>query len=116
MEARTKSRIAAVVIGALAILWGLMLFVYTPMLFARKIEGLLGHDIGTVREQLGPATKEWLPADFVCEPKFPCNTANAQGGDVLMYSDGNQAWYLYFDATGKLAALEPVRPDAGTRR
>ena len=104
-----KSKLAALILGGLALLWAVALFVGFPMLYARKVEALLGQDLETVRGQLGPPTQEW-DAGFRCAPSLPCSPSKAQGGPVFLYSDGAQGWYLYFDKGERLVATEAVRP------
>ncbi len=106
-----KSKLAALLLGGLALLWAAALFLGFPLIYGKRVEGLVGHPLATVRQQLGPPTREWDTANFACDPGFPCTLAKKGDGPVWLYSDGNQAWYLYFDA-GKLAQLEAVRPGA----
>ena len=111
-----KSKLAAIILGGLALLWAAALFFGIPFLYGRKVEALLGQDAQTVRGQLGPPSKELSTTPFACDPKFPCTPGKLRGGPVWLYESSDQAWYLYLDAAGKLAALEAVRPgglDAG---
>ncbi len=120
MALLNKSRLAAIVLGSFAALWAMALFFGIPFLYGKKVEALVGHPLATVRGQLGPPTREWESANFCCDPGFPCDPAKLSGGPVQMYSDGSQAWYLYFDRAALLAQLELVRPggipDAGQTR
>lgn len=111
-----RSKLAALILGGLALLWALALFVGIPFLYGRKVEALVGQNRATVESQIGPPSREWAPSTFSCDPRFPCVKENARGGPVLLYTDGSQGWYLYFDSTGKLALTEVVRPraDGGT--
>jgi hypothetical protein len=110
-------RLAAVAMGGVALLWAAMLFLGIPLLYGKKVEALVGQPREVVEGQLGPPTRVWSANEFSCDQRFPCDPSLARGGSVSMYSDGKQAWYLYFDADEKLAQLEAVRPgvaDAGT--
>jgi hypothetical protein len=106
-------KVGAVVMGGLLLAWGLALFVGLPFLYAKKVEALVGQPLEVVRRELGPPKQEWTAAAFACAPGWSCAGA-ARGGPVLLYADPSQAWYLYFDGVGTLAAVEKsLAPDAG---
>ena len=109
----TRAKVAALGMAALLLLWGAALFLGLPFLYAKKVEALAGQPLETVRSQLGGPKAEWPPEAFACSSAWPCSGA-ARGGPVLLYADGSQGWYLYFDSGGKLAQVEKsLRPDAG---
>ena len=111
-----RSKAAALLLGTLAFAWALALFFGFPFLYGKKVEALRGQSEATVRAELGPPTRTWDSAGFSCDLGFPCTIAKVQPGPVWMYSDGHQAWYLYFDGSARLVDLEAVRPggeDAG---
>jgi hypothetical protein len=99
------SKLAAIVLGSLAAVWASALFLGLPFLYGRKVDALVGHPVTTVREQLGPPTREWPAEQFSCDTGLPC-TGSPQGGPVMLYADRSQGWYLYFDHENVLRALE----------
>jgi hypothetical protein len=106
-------KLGAVVMGSLLLAWGLALFVGLPFLYSKKVEALVGQPLEVVRRELGPPRQEWTAPAFACAPAWRCS-GGARGGPVLLYADPSQAWYLYFDGKGALAAVEKsVAPDAG---
>ncbi len=105
-----KGKIAAVVMAAFAVGLAATLMGFITLVSKSSVEDLIGQPLVEVRERLGPAAREWPAGQFDCDEKFACVRANEQGGPVLMYTNGEQATYLYFDAESKLAKVEPVRP------
>jgi hypothetical protein len=103
------SRLAAIVLGGLAVLWAFALFFGLPYLYSRKVDHLVGQPLLTVQEQLGPPTRQWETPTFACDPSLPC-TGKPQGGPVLLYASRDQAWYLYFDGGNILRTLERSAP------
>ena len=109
-----RSRLAVGLIVALTVGWAVVLFWGLPFLYGRKVTALVGHDEDTVRQELGPPTRAWDSPDFVCDRPQGCGGQSA-GGPVWLYADGEQHWYLFFDAKGRLAMASPqgVGLDAG---
>jgi hypothetical protein len=101
------SKLAAVVLGGLAAIWFVLLFVGLPFLYGRKVDALVGQPEAVVRRELGPPTREWSASEFQCDPTLPCQQV-PQGGPVFLYAEksGAQGWYLYFDGQQVLRALE----------
>jgi hypothetical protein len=109
-----KSKAVAVVLASFAVLWALFLFFGLPFIYGKKVEALVGQPRAVIDEQLGTPTREWPPSAFACDPLFACDAAKQAGGPVLLYADPKttQAWYLYFDGKGALAAVQrSVSPD-----
>jgi hypothetical protein len=109
-----KSRIVAAGLAVLAVGWAIFLFAGMPFIYGKKVEALVGQPRSVIDDQLGKATREWPPDGFACDPRFSCDSAKARGGPVLLYADNvnTQAWYLYFDPQGSLAAVQrSVSPD-----
>src|SRR6185436_17123947 len=103
-----KSRIVAAVLAAFAIGWAVFLFAGMPFIYGKKVEALVGQPRAVIDEQLGKATREWPADGFACDPRFRCDSSKTRGGAVLLYADNvnTQAWYLYFDQQGSLAAVQ----------
>jgi hypothetical protein len=96
----SPAKIGATVMAGGFVLWGLALFVGLPFLYGKKVEALVGQPAETVRRELGPPKAE-LP--------------DGDGGRLFEYAEGDQGWYLTFDATGKLRGARRRGPagDAG---
>src|SRR5690349_25053440 len=111
-----RNKLAAVILGGMALFWLLALFFGVPYLMSRKITALVGHDVATVEREIGQPTRQWGPTEFACDPSFPCKEQPA-GGPVYLYADREkkQGWYLFFDDKARLAKLEPVGIDAPAR-
>src|SRR5881394_640920 len=99
-----KSRVVALLLGGLTLLWAAALFFGLPFFYSKKVDALVGQEMGVVSQELGVPKRRWEPNAFSCEPAWPCKGA-AKGGPVLLYAGDTQAWYLYFDAQLKLSGL-----------
>jgi hypothetical protein len=107
--ALNRSKLAAIILGGLALLWFAGLFFGLPFLMSKKMTALVGHDAATVEREIGPPTQRWTAEEFACDPTLPCQERPA-GGPVYLYADKTkkQGWYLFFDDKARLAKLEPV--------
>ena len=110
--ALNRSKLAAIILGGLALLWFAGLFFGLPFLMSRKMTSLVGHDLSTVESQIGAPTRQWPSTEFSCDADFPCKEKPA-GGPVYLYADRErkQGWYLFFDDKAQLKKLEPVGMD-----
>ncbi len=97
-------------LGGFLVLWGAALFFGLPYLYGKKVEALVGQPVEVVERELGPPKRTWPDAVQACAETGHCRAGK---GPVLLYSDGEQGFYLWFDQ-GKLAAAERYgAPDAG---
>jgi hypothetical protein len=107
VKALSRSQVAVVVVAALAALWVAGLSFGLSFLYGEKVSALVGHSRRLVEKELGPPTQDWGPMDFECAAEFPCQGA-ARGGPVFLYAEGRRGYYLYFDRSEELVAVQAV--------